>query len=273
MKRSILAPLVLAAAVAAGTAAAQDARSYGYDDRGGYTYEQGPVGGVSRYEPYAGDAGRYDDRYDDRYGGYDDGYRGDYARVVTPDRYGRTGTYDFARVLRVDPIVSRGRQACYDRPYDDRYAYGGGYRDPYGRAYRQPRTTGTGAIVGAIIGGAIGNAVADNDRDRYYGYRRGNDRAVATVVGAVVGGAIGASVERSAAQRRDPYGQAYGYGDPRYGGQGYYGGQAVRDCRTGYDGVDGYRVTYEYAGRRYETVTDYHPGRELRVRVDVRPEY
>ena len=36
--------------------------------------------------------------------------------------------------------------------------------------------------------------------------------------------------------------------------------------------VVGYRVGYEYAGREFETVTDYHPGREIRVRVDVTPE-
>ena len=35
--------------------------------------------------------------------------------------------------------------------------------------------------------------------------------------------------------------------------------------------VVGYRVGYEYAGRRYETMTDYHPGSEIRVRVDVSP--
>jgi uncharacterized protein YcfJ len=35
--------------------------------------------------------------------------------------------------------------------------------------------------------------------------------------------------------------------------------------------VVGYRVGYEYAGRRYQTVTDYHPGSEIRVRVDVSP--
>jgi uncharacterized protein YcfJ len=286
MKRLVLAPLVLAAAVAAGAASAQDARSYGYDDRGGYTYEQGPVGGDRSYDRYAD---RYDERYGDGYDRYDRGYVGG---IVTPDRYGRSGTYDMARVLRVDPIVG-GRGQCVDRPaYGDRYAYGDGYpdpyrrgyADPYARGYRQPaRTTGVGAAVGALIGGAIGNAVADGGRRDYYGYRRGgSDRAVATVLGAVVGGAIGAGVERSATQRRDYYGgqyggQAYGHGDPRYGGQGYggqgYYGSTVSNCRTGYDRVDGYRVTYEYAGRRYETVTDYHPGRELRVRVDVRPEY
>ena len=33
--------------------------------------------------------------------------------------------------------------------------------------------------------------------------------------------------------------------------------------------VDGYDVTYEYAGRQYRTRRDYHPGERIRVRVDV----
>ena len=277
MKRLVLAPLVFAAALVAGGANAQDsAQSYGYQDRYGDTYQDG----------YVTDDRYYDDVYDDRYG--DDRYVDDrygYADPVVPDRYGRTGTYDTARVLRVDPIVSRGapvtRRECVGG-YDDRYAYGGGYgSDPY---RQRARTSGAGAVIGAVIGGALGNAIADDDRrGRHgYGYRTSSSqRTAATVLGAVVGGAIGNGIERSAATQRDRR-----YGDPRYGAQGYYG-QPAADCRTvgGYDDaydrydgtdrggrVDGYRVTYEYAGRRYETVTDYHPGDRLRVRVDVRPE-
>ena len=52
--------------------------------------------------------------------------------------------------------------------------------------------------------------------------------------------------------------------------------QPVQRCRTVTsqvrdERVVGYRVGYEYAGRRYETMTDYHPGSEIRVRVDVSP--
>ena len=184
-------------------------------------------------------------------------------------------------MLRVEPIVSRGgtvsRRECVGG-YDDRYAYGGYGNDPY---RQRARSSGAGALIGAVIGGALGNAVADDDRRSRFGYRTSSgQRTAATVIGAVVGGAIGNGIERSTAAQRDGR-----YGDPRYGGQGYYG-QPAADCRTvgGYDDygryddydrggrVDGYRVTYEYAGRRYETVTDYHPGDRLRVRVDVRPE-
>jgi uncharacterized protein YcfJ len=47
--------------------------------------------------------------------------------------------------------------------------------------------------------------------------------------------------------------------------------QPVGDYRAE-EQVVGYRVNYEYGGRTYQTVTDYHPGHQLRVRVAVAPE-
>ena len=35
--------------------------------------------------------------------------------------------------------------------------------------------------------------------------------------------------------------------------------------------VDGYDVTYEYAGREYVTRMPYDPGERIRIRVDVTP--
>ena len=35
--------------------------------------------------------------------------------------------------------------------------------------------------------------------------------------------------------------------------------------------IDGYRVVYRYNGQKYATELPYDPGREIRVRVDVRP--
>jgi hypothetical protein len=31
-------------------------------------------------------------------------------------------------------------------------------------------------------------------------------------------------------------------------------------------------VTYRYAGRTYRTRTDHHPGRTIRIRVDIQPD-
>lgn len=230
MNRLLSRTLVLAVALAAGSASAQDyyAPDYGYGDD------------------------RYDHRYDDRYNDRGHGAAGP--------------AYDFARVTRVDPIVERGqpvsRRECWSEPAP---SYAGRDRyDPYAdRRYRDPRhaprdprrPSGSGAVIGAIVGGVLGNSVGDGD-----------GRQAATVVGAVLGGTIGNNIERNSRERA-------------YRGQdvGYYPAQEVQRCRVVTDRggdrrVVGYRVGYEYAGRTYETVTDYHPGSELRVRVDVTPE-
>ena len=234
MTRTAVARILVAAlGVAAAGAQAQDY----YDDRGGY-YDDG----------YAYDA-QYDAQYDDR---YDDRYVD--ARAGYAYGAGSQGpAYDMARVIAVDPMIERmqpvQREECWTEPpqgyarYDDRYGRPG-----------QPRTTGGGAVVGALVGGALGNTVG-----------RGDGRRAATVLGAVIGGAIGNDVERSNLRNQDAY----------YGRGGYQ--QPVSRCRVvtdqpGDDRVVGYRVSYEYAGRTYETTTDYHPGSTIRVRVDVTPE-
>ena len=191
---------------------------------------------------------------------YDDGYNDPYA---TDTRYPDAGyddqgpATDFARVLSVEPMVERGaplqREQCWNEPVT--YA-----QNPPPR-----RTSGGGAVIGAIIGGLIGNAVADDDRYYHRGrygrghYHRDNDEAVATVAGAVIGGAIGNGIERHNTQ------------------QVAYRTQEVRRCRVVADGpaeevVTGYLVNYEYAGRQYQTTTDYHPGDQIRVRVQVTPD-
>ncbi len=190
--------------------------------------------------------------YDDRYG-YDPGYPRDAGSA-----------YDMARVLSVDPIIEPGqpvnRQECWREPAP---TYARDYRhDP--RYDRYPRrTSGGGAVLGAIVGGVLGNSVGSGD-----------GRQAATVAGAVIGGAIGHNIERNGQRRAD----AYGYRDDRYYGHdaGYRQAEVER-CRvvTDYrsdERVVGYRVAYEYAGRTWQTVTDYHPGSEIRVRVDVTPE-
>lgn len=246
MNRYVVRSLVIALAVAAGSVSAQEF----YNDRG---YDYGNDYGHR-------DSGRYD---------------------------GRGPAYDMARVLSVDPIVERGqpvnRRVCRNEPAsmyvrndryaghdrygrNDRYAgydrYGRNDRyDPYDRGYTQRGTSGSnnGALLGAIIGGALGNSVGSGD-----------GRQAATVVGAVIGGAIGNDIGRKRSHRDDRYG---------YRGQdaGYYGQQVSQRCRVVTDyrseqRVVGYRVGYEYAGRRYQTVTDYHPGSQIRVRVDVTPQ-
>lgn len=254
MKRFAMRSLAFALALAAGTVAAQDY----YDDRG-------PVYGddyAGQDEGYYGDADYYGQQ--DGYGAQAGGYYGQGGsaypdpRVSVNQGYGYRGqqapAFDMARVVSVDPIVEPSqpvaRQQCWSEPSPSYASQRGGYpntyRDPYAA---RGQTTGGGALIGAIAGGVLGNSVGDGD-----------GRKAATVIGAVLGGTIGNNIERNGRYRN----QAASYP------------QQVQRCRTVTsqvrdERVVGYRVGYEYAGRRYETMTDYHPGSEIRVRVDVSP--
>lgn len=190
----------------------------------------------------------------------------------TVDRYGQSsgGYYDYARVLRVDPVFQSGygntgyyrndRQRCYTRNdgyvYDDGYNNNGGYDNGYYRGTETGRTVATvvGGVVGAVIGSKVGG---------------GSGRYVASALGTMAGGMAGRAIyDQNARQRRNA---SVTVCDPEPMRDGYrgddYGYNRVNDGR-----VSGYDVTYEYGGRTYTTRTDYHPGDRIRVRVDVRPE-
>lgn len=215
------------------------------------------------------------------YYGQEDSYGSD---SYSSDSYqGQGATYDYARVLRVDPIIGSGygnsayrsstsqrSTQCRYRQADDVYTGNDGYYnqdDRYGRddgyygrddGYRNngnetSRTVAT--VIGGIAGAVLGSKVGD-----------GSGRYVGTAVGSMVGGMAGRSIYDSSQRNR------------QYARRG-----TVRVCdpvpvtsRDGYYGDDenlsGYDVTYEYANRTYHTRTNYHPGDRIRVRVDVQAE-
>jgi uncharacterized protein YcfJ len=107
----------------------------------------------------------------------------------------------------------------------------------------------TPAIVGTIIGGALGNAVGSKKKNKQVG----------AVVGGVLGYSIGKDIGRRSAERQ----AAYGYEDREV-------------CSTIYERVEeerlnGYDVSYAYAGETYKTRMASDPGDTIRVRVQVRP--
>ncbi len=157
------------------------------------------------------------------------------------DRGNRDG--DYARVVRVEPVMERVRysvpvEQCWN---EDRVREGG---------YRSGGSKTGAAIVGGVVGAIFGNAVGGH----------GDSRRAATVGGAVLGAAVGNELGKNGG-RRD-------YREPRY--------EEVQRCSTRYeersdDRVAGYRVTYDYNGRREVTQLPYDPGRYLRVAVHVHP--
>lgn len=142
---------------------------------------------------------------------------------------------DQARVISVAPEYERvntPRQECYD-DYEPRAGYDAPQEHSYG-----------GAVLGGVAGAIVGNQVG-----------QGHGREAATALGAVTGALVGDRM-----QNRD-------YRDTREP-------RVVRRCRdVGQieNRITGYRVVYEYGGRRYATVTPNNPGNFLRVRVSVDP--
>lgn len=225
------------------------------------------------------------------YGSYgnDPYYRNQGYSQPYPDRYGQSSgaSYDYARVIRVDPVIGSGygsypassSQRCYNRqdgyvsndPYyrnDGYYAGNSGYNRNgyygndgyYGRndGYNNPgygntagRTMAT--VIGGVLGAAIGSKVGG-----------GSARYATSAIGSMVGGIAGQQVYENIQRQRNPRTGVVTVCDPVPADGRYYG--------TGNSGVSAYDVTYEYAGRRYTTRTNYHPGNRIRVRVDVRPE-
>jgi uncharacterized protein YcfJ len=192
------------------------------------------------------------------------------------------GYYDYARVLRVDPVydsryggryaASTGTTRCvedrtyaggYNDRYDDRYQRDGYYRDDYYRDGYRDRSgygggygSGTGATAATVIGGIVGAVVGSK-------VGGGSARYATSAIGSMVGGMAGRQIYEQT-QRNRAANQRVGVAracDP----------VPVGDYESG-RGVSTYDVTYEYGGRNYTTRTSYHPGDRIRVRVDVRPE-
>ncbi|HRN61896.1 MAG TPA: glycine zipper 2TM domain-containing protein [Luteimonas sp.] len=249
-------PLAVALVLSAGAASAQV-----------YVERDGPAPYGTYGDRAAGD--RYDGRYDDRLSR--DG----------SDRYGDQGHYDWARVLRVDPVFDgrsrpvndqrrcqtrrdgyasrdpyRGDGYRGDGYYGDDYRRDDRYPDPYGQARRDDNGRMVATVLGGIAGAVLGSKIGD-----------GSGQYIGTAVGSMVGGMAGRGIYDANRRERDAY-VTVCEPDPYRGDGGYDAyGRDVSDRA-----VDQYDVTYEYAGREYTTRTSYHPGDRIRVRVDVRAE-
>jgi len=194
--------------------------------------------------------------------------------------------YDYARVLRVDPVLQQtaptrvSSNRCYtetdqyasnDGDYDDRYddnRYDGrGYDDRYDSRYGDRNDnrgygTDTGRNVATVIGGVVGAVLGSK-------VGGGSARYATAAVGSMVGGMAGRSVYEQSQRNKQPAPRraTVSVCDPVDArDDGRYDGRYSTSAVTMYD------VTYEYAGHQYVTRTDHHPGDRIRVRVDVRPE-
>jgi uncharacterized protein YcfJ len=156
----------------------------------------------------------------------------------------------YAQVLSAQPVyqsvrISEPRQECWDQ----RVVYRDDYRNARNGSTAADRTIGT--VLGGVIGGAIGHQ-----------FSAGSGKQIATAIGAVVGADIGRNAVRNGYQNDRPVSRERVAYEPQ--------------CRTvestRYEQrIDGYEVTYRYAGQVYQTRMPYDPGSRLPVRVDVAP--
>ena len=172
------------------------------------------------------------------------------AGTAAADPRGRAGGAEFARVVDVTPIVRMVRvetpaRECWNETEYRSVQVAGGYSA--GRA-RTAAPTIAGGIIGGVIGRQFGN---------------GSGRDAMTAVGALVG----ASMANQAAHN-----EAHASGPARYAQQPV----TVERCETRVsyheeERIEGYRVTYVYAGREYMTTMASPPGNRIPVRVSVVP--
>lgn len=143
--------------------------------------------------------------------------------------------YDYARVISSQPII---RYVTVQTPVRECWQDTGYYTSHH-------KTRGS-TLVGAIIGGVVGHQ-----------FGSGHGKDAATVAGTMIGAAIG----HDAGHRRH--------------GRGKYS-RPVQRCETHYQNrqerrIDGYNVVYRYHGQKYATRMPYDPGRNIKIRVDIRP--
>jgi len=154
---------------------------------------------------------------------------------------GRDRFYDKARVLSVTPIVETvsvvtPRQQCWEERVQNRRRHSG-------------NNSYTGVILGTIVGGAIGN-----------NFGKGGGKDAMTIAGALLGASIGNDL---------------GHNSTRQSTRRYTPQTTMeRRCRTVEEVHEenqtvGYRVQYKYSGHSYWTTMDNHPGRYVRVRIQV----
>lgn len=167
----------------------------------------------------------------------------------------RGGDVDYARVVDVVPIVQRVRIETPSRECWQETEYQAVRHETRSYAPGDGRVRSAApTIAGGILGGVIG---------RQFGGGSGRDAMTA------VGALVGASMASQAAHN-----EAYGRSSSRVAYEERP--VTVERCRTSVshheeERIEGYRVTYIYAGREYQTTMASDPGRRIPVRVTVVP--
>lgn len=148
---------------------------------------------------------------------------------------------DYGKVMDATPIyrqvrVSNPVRECWDEPVIHTR-----------NEYSQPKSA-SGMAVGGILGGIIGHQIG-----------KGRGKKLATVMGTIIGAQIGhAAVNGHVTSNQSSYTVYEERCDVRH--------------QVSYEEVlDGYRVTYRYQGEQYELEMPYHPGKRIKLRIQIVP--
>jgi len=147
--------------------------------------------------------------------------------------------YDYARVVEVHPIRKHGYRRvdaddCHLAPARHRHS-------------RSDASPDKELLIGGLVGGIIGNRIAGDGH-------RAEGGIIGAVTGAAVGYAIGKEDDRRHAHR-----------------PGYHRDHHCRDDHHRHGRIEGYRVTYVYHGKTFTTRLPYHPGKRMRIQVEIQP--
>lgn len=154
------------------------------------------------------------------------------------------GRTDTAKVINVTPVT---RDITQRVPVENCWQERVRYEAPT----HQPYQSATPVLLGGLIGAAIGNSLGHSHHK--------TNRDIKTVAGGLLGASIGSDIARR--QNSAP-------GRVEYRNE--------ERCEVSYDTrheqqIIGYDVTYRYHGETYQTRMDYDPGKQIKVKVNVRP--
>ena len=156
--------------------------------------------------------------------------------------HGHHGKPNWAKVTNVEPIIRTiEHRVPLESCWDEQVRY---------KQYADDNRSYTGTILGGILGGAIGNKIGHNKTNKK--------------VGAVIGTVLGASVGHDISNR----GYSHSSTNVSYRNERHC--QINNEIRYE-EKVIGYHVWYRYHGHEYKTRMNHHPGKKIKVHVNVEP--
>ncbi len=155
---------------------------------------------------------------------------------------------DYGRVLSTKPIYRSIKTHYPEHGCQIEHRHNRHYTSQNSHSHR----ANTAPLIGAIVGGVLGHQIG-----------HGRARNIATVTGAVVGASVAdthSSVRHKKNRRDDRRHHRHNFKTCETNGPSHYSRKLV-----------GYNVTYKYKGEIFHTQMDRHPGKRIRLSINITP--